>query len=394
MLKIKKIFTGIRIEEYFLFLNSLFLLFLYFLFFQPSFNWFDDFARGLVYLKLGTKYFIFVFYFLIFILFLKIWFWSAPKIIESLEKKIFLISIFEINNIFQGAKGILPLLKLLLGVSLFFSAVGAILGFFISSTKERLVNNQLIEIDRFLFGHYPFIWFQSPGNFLKNFDFLFIKSFLFLGFMLGATLVLFYLSRKRKFLSQYIIAVTSTVLIALPFWFFFPSNSPQNAFLNNVYEKEINTELEKSINYYQPTNLALNFQREIGEKQKTAPPISTFPSMHVAWAIIIVYLTFQYNRKTIFFTLPWVIFSSLGTVFLAQHYFIDFLAAFPVAGISLWFSSFLVQLEKKYYQNPEQDLKEKDFKVQIKKDLTEILFLFGIDFSKFKKLRLVQSIKK
>lgn len=387
MLDIKKIFYKIRIEEYFLLLASFFLFFIYAILPKSNFNWLDAFNKGLVYLKIGGVYFTFIFYFFIFILFLRIWFWLVKVIIKSLDKKSFSNFSFKIKKVFQKIKGTFPFIRLFILISFFFSALGGILGLFAVSLKERLVNNQLMEIDKFLFfGRYPFAWAQDPNNILRSFDYLIVNSFFLLSLALGITLVLFYLIRDRKFLSRFIISIASAALISLPLWFIFPSNSPQNTFLNNVYQKEINPEITQVVNNYQPTALVTKIQNGIDENQRSSPPISTMPSMHVAWAIIIVYLTFLYDKRTIFISLPWAILSSLGTFYLAQHYFIDILVSFPVAALALWFSSLLVKFEKKYYQKSEQDLREDCVKNQIKNDLSRA-FPFKFIFLKIKKFQ-------
>jgi membrane-associated phospholipid phosphatase len=78
--------------------------------------------------------------------------------------------------------------------------------------------------------------------------------------------------------------------------------------------------------------------------------------------------------------LPWFLFSSLGTVYLAQHYFIDVLVAFPLALVSIWLAKGLVRIEEKYYQYGGLDNQEKKLKEQIKEDLAKILRLIKAAF--------------
>jgi len=162
------------------------------------------------------------------------------------------------------------------------------------------------------------------------------------------------------------------VMIALPLWYFFPANSPQNTYLNNVYNKQIDSSIKELTDNYQPNKYLLSFHKEIGVEQGEIAPVTTMPSMHVAWTIVIIYYLFKFKRKTIYFTLPWAFFSILGTVYLAQHYFIDILVALLVALLAICLANCLVKIEKRYYQEGKLDNQEKFFKEEVKKDLSRI----------------------
>ena len=201
-----------------------------------------------------------------------------------------------------------------------------------------------------MFGSYPFFWLQNPANFLRYLAPLFLYSFSFLGLLIGISWLFLFLNRSRKFFSQYVIATTLVIMISLPFWFLFPANSPQNAYLNNVYSKEIDSSIKKSVEDYRTNEFLLRFYENVGVKPGDIAPVTTMPSLHVAWAIIIVYYLFKFRKKTVYFTLPWATFSSLGAVYLGQHYFIDVLVSLPVAFIAIGLTGYLFKIEKRYYR--------------------------------------------
>jgi membrane-associated phospholipid phosphatase len=190
--------------------------------------------------------------------------------------------------------------------------------------------------------------------------------------MIGVILLIFYFLNKKKIFSRYLIAMTLPIMISLPLWFFFPVNSPQNTYLNNVYQKEIEYSLLSPLENYQPSRHILEFHKKSGVMQGGTAPISTMPSMHVAWAIVIVYYLYQFKKRTIYFTLPWAFFSSLGTVYLAQHFFVDILVAIPIAISAIIITNYLVKIEKKYYQGGIYDNREKIFKEEIKDHFQQI----------------------
>jgi membrane-associated phospholipid phosphatase len=110
------------------------------------------------------------------------------------------------------------------------------------------------------------------------------------------------------------------------FWYYVPVNSPNNYFLSQ----------DPQIEGYQPNDRVLDFEKAMRESQKEVTPISTFPSAHVMWGMQLVYFWARYNKKTLFIFAPWFLLMTLGTVFLAQHYAVDVLLAFPLGILSIW----------------------------------------------------------
>lgn len=377
MIKIKNIIRSIRIEEYILFVFSLILFSTYLILF-PQLNCLRSFRDGFKVVATGVNYFSIVFIFIYFYISFKyVVNWLSPFI---KKKDSFKNILFSLPNSFCWPKikdflrDILFLLRPLFSITIFFILFTLIIGSMAVQLRGQLIDGWLMEIDKSLFGFYPFLWFHESTNFLKSLTPLFLYPFLWLGLIMGISWIIFYLANQRRFLSRYIVATTLAIMIALPLWFFFPANSPQNTYLNNVYNKEIDFSIKELVKNYQPNKYLLGFHDKVGVKQGGIAPVSTMPSMHMAWALIIIYYLFRFKRKTLFFALPWFFFSSLGTVYLAQHYFIDVLVALPVAVIAISLANLLVKLEKKYYQsNRFQDKREVELKNQIKADLKRLL---------------------
>ncbi|PIV10389.1 MAG: hypothetical protein COS49_00745 [Candidatus Portnoybacteria bacterium CG03_land_8_20_14_0_80_41_10] len=380
MSRIKNILRSIRIEEYILFIFSI-MLFLSCLIFSPQLSWLDSFRNGFGNVILGIKYFlivfVFAFYYIFFKLYLYLIHWLSPFINKEKSLKILLLtwlkgfsqSCSKIKNNFLG---IFFFLRPVFPIVLFFTLVTFLIGLMAFQLKDNLVDDQLMKIDKSMFGSYPFFWLQNPANFLRYLAPLFLYSFSFLGLLIGISWLFLFLNRSRKFFSQYVIATTLVIMISLPFWFLFPANSPQNAYLNNVYSKEIDSSIKKSVEDYRTNEFLLRFYENVGVKPGDIAPVTTMPSLHVAWAIIIVYYLFKFRKKTVYFTLPWATFSSLGAVYLGQHYFIDVLVSLPVAFIAIGLTGYLFKIEKRYYRANRLDKQEESFKEQIKKDLALI----------------------
>jgi len=380
MIKVKNILQSIRIEEYILFAFSL-ILFLSCLIFVSQSNWLGSFKIGFKNVALGINYFSFVLFFIYFYVFFKLYLylinWLSPFIEKRVSLKNVLLSWPKLfsrswSKLKNFLMTILFFLRPLFFVTLFFSLITFLIGLMAIQLRGNLIDNWLMRIDKSMLGFYPFLWSQDSIGFLKYLAPLFLYSFCLLGSLMGISWLVFYLINQRKLFSQYIIAMTLATMIALPIWFFFPANSPQNTFLNNVYGREIDPFIKNSVEDYQPNKYIINFHREVGASPGDVAPVTTMPSMHVAWTIIIVYYLFKFRRKTIYFTLPWAFFSILGTVYLAQHYFIDILIALPITLLAIWLANCLVKAGERYYQGGDWDKLEKDSKKQIKKDLALI----------------------
>src|SRR3989338_3484956 len=78
------------------------------------------------------------------------------------------------------------------------------------------------------------------------------------------------------------------------------------------------------------------------------PPVSTIPSMHFAWALITIFYLFRLRMALGVLMLPWFFLSNIGTVYLAQHFAVDLVAALPVAVVSLIIAEMLSRFEPRY----------------------------------------------
>jgi len=256
------------------------------------------------------------------------------------------------------------------------------LGLLAIQLKNNLIDGLLMDLDNKLFGFYPFLGSYYQIDILLKLIPFFIISYLALGFMMGLIWVILYLSKNKELFYKYVIAMTLAVMIGLPIWMSYPANSPRH--LNNIYNPQ------RIIRDYNSVDIAvkeivtnnkfdyriLNFQEDIGIGRDDVIPISTIPSMHVVWALLILYYLYKISKRTIFFTLPWNFFSTVGAVYLGQHYFMDVVIAFPVAIIAIYFANVLVKMEKKYYQNNRFDRYEEKMKIQVRDDLIKVPNMF------------------
>jgi len=77
-------------------------------------------------------------------------------------------------------------------------------------------------------------------------------------------------------------------------------------------------------------------------------PTSTMPSGHVVWGIFLVYFSYRVHRRLVLFTVPLVLFSTLGTILFAQHYVVDIFAGIGVGMLSIFIARYFSAKETSY----------------------------------------------
>ncbi len=326
-MKIASKMFSIKKEELFLLLMGI-LFFESFLFFYgknidfPLFlqKEIEAFSAGLIWFAGFIA--AFLFYFIFKVLF------AVPKILktgDSDPKNILAVYNWKTGVKFDFFDFFKTVFLVLLVFSFFMFALAGVS----MAVKERLLNQEFFDFENKVFAGLPFIFLHNPNNFyypiLKFLTPAIIWCFQSLSLMMGITLFLFYLIFNKEDYYKYIFSMFIGSLIALPFWYLFPINSPNNFYLSQ----------NPKISNYHPIKEVVDLQEQIHQDQKNNPPISTFPSMHTVWAICMVYYLGRNYKKTLFFSIPWLILLIIGTTYLAQHYFLDVLLAIPIAILSI-----------------------------------------------------------
>lgn len=371
MKKLSYIFSFLRFEEYLAIFVSLIFFSLFFLKFPIQFFWRDLFSNVPRYANNGIAFF--QLFFLVFIIYFSFktvisighifaHFIVYPK--ESLGK--FYINFALIKKSLKNSiLFFLSIIRVSLVIILPFSSISLLLSGMLRNIREPLWNITFIEFDKLLIGYYPFSFFTKT-SFLNDLFLsqVFLKSFLFLSVFMGISGLIFYIY-KRGLFSQYIAAICLTMLFSLPFWYFLPALSPQNAFIYNIFQKPLPESISLSLNNYQPNEILHDFQSKVNESQKDTGSISTMPSMHIAWAFLTVFYLALFSRISLFLTLPWFFLSSFGTVYLAQHYILDGLLAIPIAMLSI-----VIVLVLSNFSQSQEKLSPFDFGEIIRRDLS------------------------
>ena len=131
-------------------------------------------------------------------------------------------------------------------------------------------------------------------------------------------------------------------------WVLFPVMSPHDRFIDNVYDLPVSGSIERHLEAYDPPEEVSSFlERTRASKNGLSVwPTSTLPSAHVAWAIFLVYYAWRVSRWWGLLAAPIALLSTLGTVLLAQHYFVDIPAGMAAAILAIVATSYAAKAQK------------------------------------------------
>ena len=209
--------------------------------------------------------------------------------------------------------------------------------------KIVFFSQAFLQIDKMVFGTYVPFWFQSSSNNIKFlFDALSLPIIIVYGslaFLLGILLFLLFVFKPRYFYKA-IMSFFIMFLIGLPLWFFFPAVSPHDAYIDNVLYVPAPQYLQATLSEYHPNPHLQLYLTSVsalsGEGEEQFFAITTMPSMHIAWASLILFFGIILWRPLAFVLVPYFLLNAIATVYLLQHYAVDIPAGIIVGIISIW----------------------------------------------------------
>ena len=131
----------------------------------------------------------------------------------------------------------------------------------------------------------------------------------------------------------------------LPIWILFPALSPHDRYIDNIYMLPVSEEVSHQLANYNPPPEIVDFLADMrkGKEGLRWLPTTTLPSAHVAWAVLAIYYAYKADRRLLVIAAPLVIFSSLGTAMLAQHYLVDIPAGMATAIAAIYITEAIRQ---------------------------------------------------
>ena len=225
---------------------------------------------------------------------------------------------------------------LILPAILFVTVIALAMGEANAFARDRLQDAVVIGWEHALFGTYVFAALGAINYPVWLISFVVFSFDNMALILIGAGALLAYVSRRH--FRELLVAFSLGILIMVPLWLTLPVLSPQDRFINNVYQLPQPPQVALAVESYHPSPQISAFLTAARAEKANLPalPTSTIPSAHVFWAALAGYYLFHARRVFGWIALPFLIASTFGTVLLAQHYFMDVPAGIAVAALAIW----------------------------------------------------------
>ncbi|MDE2233652.1 MAG: phosphatase PAP2 family protein, partial [Patescibacteria group bacterium] len=221
---------------------------------------------------------------------------------------------------------------------------------FVNVVKSTIT---LTNIDSLIFGGY----LPSVIHSLSRIPYLeqaIVRSYLSLVIITPVILALLFLFNRRLF-RKFTISFFLVFLIALPFWQLIPAVSPSAMYRFNLFQVPIPPNIESSMVKYPISpylkNNIISIEDDFINPSYRSIAVSTFPSMHAAWAMIVAYYGTILFWPLGVLLVPWAIFNSFGAIYVEQHYGVDVIFGVLVAVTAIISVSYLLKVEEKYFND-------------------------------------------
>lgn len=217
---------------------------------------------------------------------------------------------------------------------------------FRNSTKDFF----LAQVDLTLFGR--LLFFDLPTYFNSNISsHLFSYFYISLSYVLPTLLVMLFILKKNDLLRLTVTSFVFSFLFAYPFFYILPAQGPSYSIITNVRESSLPDNLKLRLQSFKPNAYTSETMQgilvNITDKEKdNSFPVSSFPSMHATWAMIVVFYLYKIRSFTLAMSVPWMVLMLLGGLYLGQHYLVDYFIAVLIAGVSIFSANALLNLKK------------------------------------------------
>lgn len=181
------------------------------------------------------------------------------------------------------------------------------------------------DLEKYLFGKPVYCYLNNLLN-TSLWSEVFVRAYTFI--LLAAKITLFAcLFKKGKLFAQFMLGFFLTIWFCIPIWIFFPSVSPAELYKYNIFSLSENRDVQLAQNQIlQPKSERFISWVENSiwiDQRKEFLAISTNPSLHVGWSVVIIYFAYAVNKRLLYLFGPWAVFNFLATMYLWQHFFID-----------------------------------------------------------------------
>ena len=184
---------------------------------------------------------------------------------------------------------------------------------------------------------FPIAVFRTPHYQIIAYYLAFCYSVVFvvywgMGFLLRGI-------RARLVFRRYMLSVLMTSLFAYFSYIIVPAQGP--------YESFVRSDIAAHFGHWQSYAGALSIANFADNIRIMHPggqaAFDAFPSLHTAWAILMIGFTARHVPKLLWLIGPWAIGTVLGTIYFQQHYLIDLVAGIPLAAAGCFAAHLLLE---------------------------------------------------
>jgi hypothetical protein len=207
----------------------------------------------------------------------------------------------------------------------------------------------LMRADHWIFGTYvPFE--MHNGALWASLATPLLACYLRLTLILSLVMISLFILRADRF-RQFLLAFVAIMFLGMPGWAALPATTPSEAYrtvrLRKDIPKDIAKEVARPLSHLGDATVMF---LETVERYQSNPAtgryfITSFPSPHVAWGVIIVWFGVELYWKSIVLLLPWGLFNCIGAVYSLQHYAVDAVAGIVVAIAAVYLVRGMIALE-------------------------------------------------
>jgi len=225
-------------------------------------------------------------------------------------------------------------------VSLYAYAVG-LQWVFQNVPTDRVVLStiRLLEWDHAVFHSYIFFALQSLiGYPLEMFP---VEAYWLLSTIISTTALL--LLAKGKMFREFMFSMLTLSLISLPIWYAFPATSPSGFIRSNIFEvrfpkKVLDSGVKNNLSPYMQVQLE-NLETLWIEPTQGYINVSTIPSLHAGYGVVVLVFLARLRKYTLWFTVPWFLLNALGAVYIEQHFGLDIIAGVILATLTMFLTT-------------------------------------------------------
>ena len=146
-------------------------------------------------------------------------------------------------------------------------------------------------------------------------------------------------ARPRLVFRRYMLSVLMTSLFAYMSYVLLPAQGP--------FESYVRNDIAAQFGHWQSYAGALSIANFANNIRLMHPggqaAFDAFPSLHTAWAVLMIGFTARYVPRLLWLIGPWAVGTVLATIYFQQHYLIDLVAGIPLAAAGCYAAHLLLE---------------------------------------------------